>query len=284
VRIARVQHEDSAAPLLALACDGAYYDVAVLEELFGGGSGYPVDFHGRVVAMRCAGLDAIDARLASGVRPTEARLAPASYLPLPPCDVARAAYVQLGPPEVDGGLRYQHRDCRALVGDGQPVSFPHGSERPHIEVGLAALMAEDLSRAGAEEAERAVLGLTLLVDWTMHARRWPDAPSGPDAASQLGPEIAVGPEGRALARAPLRVALAGGASHEARWPSAAPSPAEALARLSHFVELRAGDVVGLGALAALELGFGARVEVSAESLRLRGWAARGPEPGPWRRR
>src|SRR4051794_9249252 len=95
MRIARIIHESSPFPVIALERDGALYDVAELDlrfatartrELLGGAS----DFFSRVVALGGAGLDELDQRLAAGYRPTEARLAPGSFLWLSPCDPDRA--------------------------------------------------------------------------------------------------------------------------------------------------------------------------------------------------
>ena len=87
-----------AAPIVALVCDGASYDVAALVERWGFGTwGYASDFHTRVFGLRCAGHAEVDARLRAGDRPSEARLWPREMLPLPPCDDERAAYVQLAP-------------------------------------------------------------------------------------------------------------------------------------------------------------------------------------------
>ena len=121
-----------AAPVTVLVCDGAFYDLATLEERWGWDAwGYASDFHTRVLSLRCAGLAEVDARLRSGDRPTEARLLPGDLLPLAPCDDERAAYVQLAPRHVSlSEPAFALRDARSLVGDGQPVvvrGAGHGS-------------------------------------------------------------------------------------------------------------------------------------------------------------
>src|SRR5262249_11803399 len=100
MRIARVLHNSSAAPLVALERDGALYSVAELDRIFEtrfAPDRFPSasDFHARVVALTCAGLEELDLALKQGRRPTEARLAPGEFLWLAPCASDRAAYVEL---------------------------------------------------------------------------------------------------------------------------------------------------------------------------------------------
>ncbi len=292
MRIALVRVEELATPVVTLVVDGAYYDVAALESIWSvppavEGSG----FHARVLAARCAGLQQLDARLRSGHRPTEARLLPGEYLPLAPCDVDRAAYVQMGPYDLADELpAFQRRDSRSLLGDGQPVAFPADVEQPHFEAGLAVVLADDLWRATAREAERAILGITLLIDWTACPDPWAAAPSRPSPPSQLGPELLVGVAGRDIGEASLRLTI-GEADREAgRVRAWRFCPAESLAYLSQHLPLRAGDVIGTGCFAGgrapdvgSKLAFGDRVRVTLESrLTLTGWAVPGPALGAWR--
>lgn len=81
MRIARVLRAEDLRPIVALERDGALYDVALLEQIFGterapGPIAEPWDFHSRVVALAGAGLAELDDRLLAGDRPTEARLHP----------------------------------------------------------------------------------------------------------------------------------------------------------------------------------------------------------------
>lgn len=265
-----------ATPVVALACDGGFYDVAALEEVWGLARDDAPDFHSRVVAARCAGLAELDARLRSGPRPPEARVDRASLLPLPPCDGDRCAYLQLGDA---GGAEpiYQHRDSRALVGDGQPVPVT-SKEAAALEAGIAVVVAEELWRAEAREAERAILGVTLALDWGATAARW-SAPAAPLPPTQLGAELHVGATWRQLAALSLK--LAGDA---VRLDSARLEPAEALAFVSQHVHLCPGDVIGMPALWRGSVALGERVVVELPPLlRLGGWATPAPEPRPWRR-
>jgi hypothetical protein len=282
LQIARARVEEMAAPITALACDGAFYDLAALEERWGHGAwGYASDFHARIFGLRCAGIAEVDARLRSGDRPTEARLLPQEMLPLPPCDDERAAYFQLAPyAHPSAEPIFELRSARSLVGDGQPVSVPTGEPRVAgestfaVELGVAAIVAEELEAADAREARRAIFGYSLLIDWT-GSDRWTTPRHGRLPQSQLGPWIATGAERLRGLEAVARVGgreLALGSVTGWRF-----SPAEALSFLSQAVPLRPGDVVGLGAIARLErVAFGERVTLAVRGLgALTGWAADG---------
>ncbi len=281
-----------ATPVVALVVDGAYYDVAGLESAWS----LPAvvednGFHARVLAARCAGLHELDARLRTGIRPTEARLLPSEYLPLAPCDPDRAAYLQMAPYDLASEVpAFQARDSRSLVGDQQPVAFPTGAQQPYFEAGLAVVLADDLWRATALEAGRAILGTTLLIDWTPSPDPWSAQPSGPSPPSQLGPELLVGAEAQAISGAAAQVIIGGvvcDAGPVGAWRF---RPAEALAYLSQHQPLRAGDVVGTGCLvggrapiAGQTLAFGDRSQVTLPGkLTLTGWAVPGPALGAWR--
>ncbi len=255
MRIARVQIEDIATPLVALSVDGAYYDVAALEEIwqparpqvlaFGGG-----DFHQRVIAARCAGLDDLEARLLGGRRPSEARLMPGQYLPLPPCDAERCYFVALRE-AARGDLGFALRDARALVGHDQPASLPLSpDEAATVEGRLAVVLADDLWRAEARQAARAILGYSAVLDW--------------QGAAHLGPELHTRIDPRAMARAGWRF-----------------GPAEQLAFASQHLQLRAGDVVALCPLWSRPAAFHARVDMCFGALALRGWATPAPPPPRW---
>ncbi|MBW2455393.1 MAG: fumarylacetoacetate hydrolase family protein [Deltaproteobacteria bacterium] len=281
-----------ATPVVALVVDGAYYDVAALESVWslqpaveGGG------FQARVLAARCAGLQELDRRLRSGHRPTEARLLPGDYLPLAPCDPDRAAYVQLAPYDHPGERpAFQRRDSRSLVGDGQPVAFPPGAQQPHLEVGLAVVLVDDLWRATAQEAEGAILGTTLMLDWSALSDPWSAALRGPGPASQLGAELWIGSRLPNLGEAKVHLTIADRTYEAGPVDGWRFTPAESLAYLSQHTPLRAGDVVGTGCLAAgrapsadRKLAFGDKCCVTlAGSLTLTGWSVPGPPLGSWR--
>jgi 2-keto-4-pentenoate hydratase/2-oxohepta-3-ene-1,7-dioic acid hydratase in catechol pathway len=271
LQIARVHLDELATPVTALHVDGAFYDVAVLEELWRVQPPLETtDFHARVVAARCAGLEPLHHRLESGDRPTEARLRPEDFVALPPCDVDHAAWLQLPPYATELAEPVAvRRDARQLVGDGQPVAV----QDPRVEAGLAVILAEELWQASAREAERAVLGFTAMLDW-----------SG-DGPAQLGPHLMVGPRLRDVGRMAASIEIAG-VRHEAGNVSAWRfEPAAALAFLSHRHRLVPGDVVGLGCLRAGRHApaFGERVAFLLDRrMTLRGWAVQAPAPVPWR--
>lgn len=252
MRIARVQIEDIATPVVALAVDGAYYDVATLEETWSLRRPHVLDFsgsdfHHRVIAARCAGLDDLEARLLGGSRPTEARLLPGEYLPLPPCDTDRSYLVTLRA-DPRGALSFALRDARALVGHDQPAAL--AGDAPTVEGRLALILADDVWRAGAREAARAILGYSAVLDW--------------QGAAHLGPELHTRLDPRAFDKTAWR--------HR---------PAEQLAFVSQHLHLRAGDVIALCPLWSRAAAFNERVDMRFGFLSLRGWVTPAPPPRPW---
>ncbi|MFT3775530.1 MAG: fumarylacetoacetate hydrolase family protein [Minicystis sp.] len=258
MRIARVLREDpdesSALPLLALERDGALYDVGELDRVFGTPYDpdlFPgaTDFHTRVIALGAAGLQALDERLRAGERPTEARLLPGSFVWLPPCDTERVLHVQLAAYDPPGSRpTYRFGNARGLLGHDEAVVFPAEETRPEFELGLAAVLREDLRCATAEDADQAILGYAILNGWCGRDEITHAPAAARRVASQLGPVLVTGDEIGDLAclRAQARVngqviasTTAGG------WTT---PPAEAIAWLSRWIDLRSGDVIGLGAL------------------------------------
>lgn len=292
MRIARVRLESMATPVLAFVCDGAVYDVAELEARSSAPAWGSTDFHTRVIGLSCAGLEPLYEQLRAGERPTEARLPPGTFLPLAPCDTERASYIQLGPYDRAAPTpRFRHQPARALTGDGQPISFPAEAPTPDFEAGVAAVLRDDLWRAAAGEAGRAVLGYTLVLDWSAWREEpWHGRPAWLDAPSQLGPAVVTRDEFPRLAELRARVRVGTdewNAGLVGDWPF---EVAEAIAFISQHVELRAGDVIGVGRFRLGSAGsvgrtlrYNQRVTVSVEGLgELMGWAVRGPAPGAWR--
>jgi len=286
VNIVRTRADEMAAPVLALEVDGAIYDVVTLEERWGvtpwSTSG---DFHARVFSARAAGLDLLDARLRGGDRPTEARLLARDLLPLPPCDTERTTYIQMAPgAQAPRAPRFVALEARSMLGDGQPVPLRGG---PRVEVGVAALLGDDLYDAVPREAACAVLGWTLVADWSP-CDRWASPPAGPDGPSQLGPAIVTGLAMRDLVKMEARVEV-GDAPVRSLGPVGVRGwhPSEALAYVSRAMPLRTGDVVGLGAVAVIELRFGDRLRFSVRGRTrhlgaLEGWAVPAPSISGWR--
>lgn len=283
-----------ATPVLAFVCDGAVYDVAALETAQDTPHWAATDFHTRVCSLSCAGLGELYERVRAGHRPTEARLPPGSYLPLAPCDTDRAAYLQLSPYDRRAQEpAFALRDARGLLGDHQPIAFPAQAPMVDVEAGLAAILREDLWRATPAEVDRAVLGYTLVLDWTAWPshERWDGRPLPLDPPSQLGPALVTREELGGVAK--LRAVMQVGSDE---WTAGTVGDwtfplAEAIAFISQHLPLQTGDVVGLGALplgspssVGRTLAYGERVTLRVEGLaQLTGWAVAGPPPGPWRR-
>ena len=292
MRIARIIHESSPFPVIALERDGALYDVAQLDlrfatertrELVGGAC----DFFSRIIALGGAGLDELDQRLAAGYRPTEARLAPGSFLWLPPCDPDRAMLVHVTR-EAAGELAVRLGNARSILGHEATTAFPHGEARPALELGIAAIVGDDLRHATVSAARRAILGAAIANDWAARdlEDRGASALRCRDFATQLGPSLVTidSLDGAPLLRAQIRVG--GAIVAEGALPDPSAALAEAVACASQLVELHAGDVVTLATpLGPIDpIAYGTPVELLIERLgKLVGTAARGPALRDWRR-
>lgn len=303
MRIARVLHTSALRPIVALERDNALYDVAELERIFDAPRApveiaEPWDFHTRVVALSCTGLAELDDRLLAGDRPTEARLYPGSFVWLAPCAADRAMYVQLDDhaAAAPSEPRYWIGNARGFLGQDASVPFPDQEEEPDFELSIAALLAEDLYRASHAEAERAILGYTILNGWTarQEERRCRDAALGVtrarDFGPQLGPVLVTRDELgdirplRALARVAGEVARCG------PLDAGTFTLAESIAFVSDHIELHAGDVVGAPCVAGgnsaaqgRRLAYDTNVELTIERIgKLSGRPRRGPPSGAWR--
>ncbi|MEZ4294414.1 MAG: fumarylacetoacetate hydrolase family protein [Polyangiaceae bacterium] len=295
MRIASVLHDASpepdGAPLLptlALERDGALYGVALLARAFGVRAPeltFAPDFHHVVVALRAAPLFDLDARLRSGERPTSARLRPGTFTWLPPCSPDRAAFFRCSSSPAPAPARpsrerppsFAAGTPRTFLGHDSAVPLPLDPPAPiDVEASLAVLLADDLHRATAAEAHRAILGYTLHLAWS------------PGHLAQLGPvlvtldELPHAPPPRTL----LRI---DGAAHPTAPLAAAPfTPAESIAWISQHIPLQAGDLISTGCLRAPAaprpaLTPGARVDFTIERLaRLAGRPVEGPPLIPWR--
>jgi hypothetical protein len=292
MRIARIIHESSPFPVIALERDGALYDVAELDlrfatartrELLGGAS----DFFSRLIALGGVGLDELDQRLAAGDRPTEARLAPGSFLWLPPCDPDRAMLAHVTHDRA-GDLSVRLGSARSILGHEAAIPLPHGETRPAIELGIAAILGDDLHRATVSSARRAILGAAIVNDWA--ARDLEDRGLGAlhcrDFATQLGPALVTIDAllGAPILRAQIRAS--GAIVAEGALPDPLHALAEAVACASQLAPLHAGDIVTLATpLAPLDpVAYGAPIELLIERLgKLAGTAVRGPALADWRR-
>lgn len=291
MRIARVRVGSFATPVIALEVRGELHDAVALEERWELPRG-ATDFHTRVFALRCAGLRELADRLDYGARPTQTRLAAEQILPLAPCDSERARYLQVGPYELGGPPCFRHRDARSLCGTDAAIAIPgaQGCE-PEVEGSLVALLGEELWRADGAQAARAIVGYSLALDWSCWQpdTPWEARPARGDAPSQVGPVLVTPDELDRLLE--LGATMSVGAERwscgkvgDWRW-----SAVEAVSFVSHFVQLRAGDVVSTGRLrqgavraSGRSLPWGARVCLEVEQLGvLRGWALEGPPLPSW---
>ncbi len=293
MKIARVLHHSQPHPIVTIERDGALYDVGELDRCFEtpfrpdlvvGAT----DFFSRVISLRCAGLAALDERLRVGDRPTEARLLPKTFIRLPPCDTDRALYVQQIPQDDASYPRYRIGNARGMLGHDAVVPLPAGEEHPDIGPGIAAILAEDLFRATESEARQAILGYSILNDWT--ARDIDEhLGAGPahDFATQLGPVLVTSDEIEDLSCLRAQVRINGQVLLDTRADPGPFGVAEVIAFVSQYVELRAGDVIGVPCSrrdGAAPIAYGASVELLIERLgKLVGRPARGPAGAAWRR-
>lgn len=299
MRLAKILHASSPAPTLAIELEGALYLVAELDRFYRtrfAPDDFEMagDFHTRVSALGMAGLFELEERLKSGFRPDNARVVPGSYTWLPPCDPERATYVQVdgfaaSPPPGDEPPGYRVASARALRGHDESIPFPIGEEKPELEVGLAAVLREELRRATADEARSAILGVTLLCDWVAPSRghgRWP-GPSH-DFASQIGPVLVTPDEVRNFVGRELRIERTDAPTLTAKVPSPRFSLSEAVAYVSQHLDLFAGDVVSIGPLpigsAPTTARYGDQVRFTLDGVGdLMGRPVQGPPEAAWRR-
>ncbi|MDI1430956.1 fumarylacetoacetate hydrolase family protein [Polyangium sorediatum] len=297
MRLARVLLPSSPVPRIALERDGCLYDVAELERrreglLLDEGLSVAEDFFTRVFSVGGAGLDVLDDGLCAGKRPTEARLWPDELLWLPPCLPERALFVQLVGTAEGEEPRYHLGNPRGLLGHQESVAFPPTELRPDVEISIAALLGDELRAATVDEAERAILGFTILLGWVAREQeRTSGVLRARDFAATLGPVLVTKDEAGALDDARVRLRV-GGVIEELAPPAApALSFAESLAFVSRHVTLQPGDIVGAppiegGSEAARRLGltFGATLEVAVDRLgKVAARPVRGPVPPPFRR-
>jgi 2-keto-4-pentenoate hydratase/2-oxohepta-3-ene-1,7-dioic acid hydratase in catechol pathway len=277
VRIARFLLRSTSRPRVGLERDGTIYDVEALEQAIGGAVEVPGDawdFHTRVAALGCAGLRELDAALLQGRRPATAVVPQTGFAALAPCDTERALYAHVDPsvarrPAVRLGC------ARTIAGQDALVDLPRGETRPVIEIGVAVVLGEDLRDATTREAENAIAGYTVLVDWCARDTERAASPGATvrSLRAQLGPTLAAATT--IPKPASLRVSLGlRGARHEVgSLGDLGLSPGDAVALASTHLELRAGDVVGIGPLPLgpsgareITLAYHERVEVSIERL------------------
>jgi 2-keto-4-pentenoate hydratase/2-oxohepta-3-ene-1,7-dioic acid hydratase in catechol pathway len=292
--------ETAAEPMLALERDGAVYSVAALErarDTAWSPERFPDagDFHTRVVALACAGLDELDDALRRGERPSEARLLPGTFLWLPPCapDRSLLVHVDAAAASALGAPAHRIGNARSLVGHEARVPFPADEASPDFELGIAAVLGEDLERATEAEADAAIVGVAIVNDWVARdAERVLLAAGAPasaarDFATQLGPVLVTRDELGDLGALRTRARIDGEALASAPLGELPCSIATAIAAVSTSIELRAGDVVALGPVRGgsarshgRSIVYDERVDLAIERLGTLGGA---PVRGPARR-
>ncbi len=274
MRIARVLSAGSPLPLLALERDGAVYDAGELDRIFGTGLGPEhlagaSDFHTRAVALGGLGLEALDDRLRSGDRPSAARLLPGTFVWLPPCDTDRAAYFQLAPYDASA-TEPLHRlgDARGLLGHGSVVPYPSAEEGAVFELGVAAVLRDDVRGASADEAERAILGYTVVNAWCGRDDAARQGWGAGRVPAQLGPVLVTPGELGDLGRLKAHARIEGATAVTTTAGGWSFSLAASIAWVSRWIELRAGDVVGAGCVVGGrgEVPFGATVDLLVERV------------------
>jgi len=303
VRLAKILHTSSPAPVLAIEHAGELHLVSELDRFYRTRFApdhfdLAGDFRTRVLGLGLAGLFELDERLRNGFRPDAARIQPGSFTWLPPCDPERATYVQVDAFDAHDPASdfpgYRVASARSLRGHDESIPFPTGEDHPALEVGVAAVLREELRRATADEARSAILGVTLVCEWVAPSRwqgRWP-GPSH-DFAPQIGPVLVTPDDVPQFTGRTCRVERSESGALTASIPTPRFSLPEAIAYVSQHVDLLAGDVVSVGPVPLqsgpgdaepLAVQYGERVHFSIEGLgELCGRPVRGPTETRWRR-
>jgi 2-keto-4-pentenoate hydratase/2-oxohepta-3-ene-1,7-dioic acid hydratase in catechol pathway len=160
------------------------------------------------------------------------------------------------------------KPATSVIGPGDPIPLPPGSERVDHEAELAVVIGRLCRRVGEDEAPKHVLGYTCANDvtardWQQSDGQWARA-KGSDGFCPLGPwvETEIDP-----AELTVTGRVNGEVRQTGRTASMVFSPAELVAYISRTITLLPGDVVltgtppGVGPMAP-----GDRVEVEVEGI------------------
>ena len=191
--------------------------------------------------------------LGAGRRPASARLLPEDIAPLAPCDATRATYVHADVRELAtrGRLAVRIGAARELLGQDALVGMPHGETRPDLEIGVAALIGEELDGATRKEARNAIVGYAVLNDWSARDTERDASPilaSPKSLRAQLGPCLVAARALPQLERLVAWVELDGKRVELGTLADLGISIDEAVAQVSSELALAPGDVVGVGPL------------------------------------
>jgi hypothetical protein len=246
LRIARLLLRTSAHPRLALERDDALYDVELLEKELGSAveiPGDPWDFHGRVVALACAGLPELDRAVLAGKRPSSARIVGPGFAWLPPFDGERSTYLRFDPRTdlVSPG------HAASVTGQDALVDLPGDDDTTvGIEGFVGVLVGDDLRNATLLEARHSLIGVTIAAEW------WSADRPTERLRTQAGPVLVPGRELRKLDEVALRIQAAGVEVATRNLGELGTSLDTAIARVSTHVPLRAGDMIALGPICAID--------------------------------
>jgi 2-keto-4-pentenoate hydratase/2-oxohepta-3-ene-1,7-dioic acid hydratase in catechol pathway len=180
----------------------------------------------------------------------------------------RAHAEEMGKPIPDEPLLFL-KPSTSVIGPNEPIVLPAQSAEVHFEGELAVVLRTRISRASEVEAERAILGYTILNDVTARdiqrreGQRYTRA-KGFDTFAPLGPRIVTGLDPRTL-RVQTRV------DGELRQDGPCsdlifPIPT-LLSFISHVMTLLPGDVVSTGTPSGVgPMVAGQRVEVTIDGI------------------
>jgi 2-keto-4-pentenoate hydratase/2-oxohepta-3-ene-1,7-dioic acid hydratase in catechol pathway len=176
-------------------------------------------------------------------------------------------YVQLAPHEEPGDHPLHCLgDARGLLGHESLVPFPGTEDHPAFELGVAAVLREDLDEAGPDEADRAILGYTILNGWSASDERRPW--TARRVPAQLGPLLVTPDETGDLGRLRGQARIEGQVVADAAMGGSTFSLPASIAWLSRWMTLRAGDVIGAGRVRGGrgEVPYGAATDLLVERM------------------
>ncbi len=153
------------------------------------------------------------------------------------------------------------KSVSAISTDLSYVLRPIGSEALDYEVELAAVIGAPLRRATAEEARRAIIGYTLLCDYTErdyqleHGGQWTKGKSY-DSFAPFGPVFVSKDELPNPDNLDLELRVNGEVRQKANTSELMMPVAELVAHVSQYMTLNPGDVVSTGTPAGVAMGEG----------------------------
>jgi 2-keto-4-pentenoate hydratase/2-oxohepta-3-ene-1,7-dioic acid hydratase in catechol pathway len=253
LRIANIVH--AGAEVLAVEHNGMLFSVPEIERCFDLGTSPAqftdaVSFRRRILALGLAGLSDVTDVLSEGPPPPEALLQHPECMFLPPT-TAEPAIIELAGVTAGGAPVLRRGFGRCLLGHDAPLAIPADEPAAEMSAQIAAVLGEDVRDATTEQAQRAILGYSILSLWTMPSRERCSPGWGQYRLGQLGPCLVVPEPPFDPSDCSLDISVNAqivASAPPTRWPI---SFAELIAFASDGVELRAGDVIASGPLAHL---------------------------------